>query len=71
MLALSSRQFDHPYVHIRRVKEFKFREILTHAGLRVDGCGSMRGSPDDADINSVDNLVTVSWVRPCDFYSLI
>ena len=53
-------QFDHPNVHIRRVKEFRFREILRPVSLS-GGSRSSRSSadPDDPDVNSVDNLVTV------------
>ncbi len=57
-------QFDHPYLHIRRVKEFRFREILrpvsiVHGGGARGGASSTRSSadPDDIDVNSVDNLV--------------
>lgn len=57
---VSFPQFDHPNVHIRRVKEFRFREILRPVSLS-GGSRSSRSStePDDADVNSVDNLVTV------------
>lgn len=45
-------------MHIRRVKEFRFREIARPTSLHG---GSSRSStdPDDTDVRSVDNLVTV------------
>ena len=57
LLCSPHSQFEHPNVHIRRVKEFRFREIASHSNR---GGGSSRSStdPDDIDVNSVDNLVT-------------
>ena len=51
-------QFEHPHVHIRRVREFRFREVLkpTHdRGSRASSTGQ-----DREDLSSsVDNLVQV------------
>ena len=55
-----SFQFDHPYVHIRRVKEFRFREIILPTGMGGSGHESLHGSHDDGDVNSVENLIIVS-----------
>ena len=54
-------QFDHPHVHIRRVREFRFREVLKAAidrGSRASSAGQER---EDLS-SSVDNLVEVSSI---------
>lgn len=45
-------------MHIRRVKEFRFREILRPVSLHGESSRSS-ADPDDTDVRSIDNLVTV------------
>ena len=52
-------QFDHPHLHIRRVREFRFREVLKPARER-DSRASSTGPDRDDLSSSVDNLVQVS-----------
>jgi hypothetical protein len=51
-------QFDHPHVHIRRVREFRFREVLKPTDR--DSRASSVGQDRDDLTSSVDNLVQVS-----------
>jgi len=41
-------QFEHPYVHIRRVKEFRFGEIIP-PGSRGRGSGGQGGHSSSGD----------------------
>ena len=55
-------QFNHPHVHIRRVREFRFREVLKPTTDR-DSRASSAGQDRDDLSSSVDNLVQVSAVN--------
>lgn len=54
----SSSQFTLPNVHIRRVKEFRFREILQPVTLATSSRSS--SDPEDTDARSIDNLISTS-----------
>ena len=56
---LIQNQLDHPHLHIQRVREFRFREILKPATERESRAGSAVQDREDLS-SSVDNLVQVS-----------
>ena len=55
LLLSSCVQFEHPYVHIRRVKEFRFGEIIPPGSRGRGGSGGQGGR------SNGDNELAVSY----------